>query len=87
MTEHPVVGRRLWRVWRAFMELLRAPWTAPDMMAGSVGAVLMLIPVDAAWSQMNLTHTFASAAILDWVKGSLGLLFLLRRRFGSSQGD
>ena len=87
MTEHPVVGRHLWRGWRAFMELLRVPWTATDMMAGSVGAVLMLIPVDTAWSQMNMTDTFASAAILDWVKGALGILFLLRRRFGGSQGD
>ncbi len=87
MTEHPVVGRYLWRGWRTVVELLRAPWTATDMMAASVGAVLILVPVGGAWPDYAITETLASAAILDWAKGSLGLIFLLRRQFGGSQGD
>lgn len=87
MTEHPIVGRRLWRVWGALMHLLGAPWTATIMIAGSVGAVFMLIPVAAAWPNSTITDTLASPAILEWVKGSLGLIILLRRRLGGSQGD
>ena len=87
MTEHPVVGRSLWGAWRALADLMRAPWTATDMIAGSVGAMLMLLPVGAAWPNSYITDTFVSPAILDWVKGSLGLIILLRRLLGGTQGD
>ena len=87
MTEHPIVGRPLWRAWGVLMHLLQEPGTAMSMIARSVGAVLVLIPVGAAWPNSNITETFASAAILDWAKGSLGLLLMLRRLHGSSQGD
>ena len=86
MTEHPVVGRSLWCAWRALAELLRAPWTATDMIAGSVGAVLVLLPVGAAWSNSYITDTLVSPVILDWVKGLLGLILLLRRLLGGTQG-
>lgn len=87
MTRHTIFGPHLRSAWRARLALLRAPSAAASVIAGSVGAVLMLIPAGAAWPHANITDALASAAILDWVKGSLGLIFLLRRRFGKPQGD
>ena len=87
MTEHPIFGRRLRSGWGAFLALIRAPRTATSMIAVSVGAAIMLIPVGAAWSVSSITDTLATAAILDWVKGLLGLILMLRRRIGGSQGD
>ena len=87
MTEHPVVGRTLWCAWQTLTDLLQAPETTADIVVGGIGVVAMLMPLGDAWQQSNITDTFISAAVLDWVKGLLGLIFLLRRRFGSSHGD
>lgn len=87
MTEHQIFGRRLRSGWGAFVALIRAPRTATSMIAGSFGAAIMLMSDGAAWPSSNITNTFASPAILEWVKGLLGLIFLLRRRLGGSQGD
>lgn len=87
MTEHPIVDRRLWGGWRALVAPLRTPRTAASVFAGNVGALLMLIPAGVALPSTNIADVLASADILDWVKGSLGLIFFLRRRLGSSQGD
>ena len=86
MIAYPRFGHRLRSGWRALPALLRAPSAASSMIAGSVGAVLILIPAGAAWPNSNIADAFASAAILDWVKGSLGLFFLIRRRLGAAQG-
>jgi hypothetical protein len=57
------------------------------MIAGSVGVVLMVIPAGAAWSISSVADALASAAILDWVKGSLGLMLMLRRLLAKTNGD
>jgi len=87
MTEHPIVGRPLWRGWGALIHLLREPCTAMSIITGSVGAVLVLVPVNEAWLNSTFAETLASAAILDWAKGLLGLLLMLRRLRGGSHGD
>ena len=86
MTEHPIVNRRLWSGWRALVAPLRTPRTAACVYPSSVGALLMLIPTGVALPNTNIADALASADILDWVKGSVGLIFFLRRRLGSSQG-
>jgi len=80
------IGRPLWSGWRPLSTLLRGPSAAASIIAGSVGAVLILIPAGAAWPHSSIADVLASAAILDWVKGSLGLIFFLRRRLGTTQG-
>jgi len=80
-------GRRLWSGWRALSARSRGPMAAASVIAGSVGAVLMLIPAGAAWTNSSIADLLASAAILDWVKGPLGLIFLLRRQLGTAHGD
>lgn len=87
MTEHFLPGRRASCGWRALIAPLRAPFVATNMFAGPVGAVLMLLPAEVAWPGTVITAALASADVFDWVKGLLGLIFLLRRHLGSSQGE
>ena len=75
-----IFGRPPWRGWRTLSTLLRGPSAAVSMVAGGVGAVLILVPAGAAWPHSIIVDALASTAVLDWVKGSLGLIFLLRRR-------
>jgi len=56
------------------------------MIAASVGGALMLVPAGTVWPNLNLADALTSVDILDWVKGSLGLIFLLRRRLGNTSG-
>lgn len=87
MTEQPIPGRRSWSGWRPLIALLRAPFAATNMFAGGVGAVLVLLPAEVAWPNTSITAALVSADVFDWAKGLLGLIFLLRRQLGSSQGD
>ena len=86
MIGYPIFGHQPWSGWHALSALLRGPSAAVRMIAASVGAALMLMPAAIAWPSINFADALVSAAILDWVKGSLGLIFLLRRRLGKSNG-
>lgn len=79
-------SHRLRSGWQAMSSLLRGPYTAASMIAASAGGVLMLVPAGTAWPNMSFADALVSAAILDWVKGSLGLMFLLRRRLRTKNG-
>ena len=87
MIGYLVLGHHLRSGWCALLALLRAPSAAASMTAASAGAVLLLLPAGTAWPNANIADALASAAILDWVKGSLGLIFLLRRRRSNTHGD
>ena len=86
MIGYPVTGHHLPSRWCALLASLRARFAAASMIAGSVGAVLALIPAGAASPAANIADALASAAVLDWVQGSLGLVVLLRRRLGTDDG-
>jgi hypothetical protein len=79
-------SHRLRNGWQAMSSLLRGPYTAASMIAAIAGGVLMLVPAGTAWPNLSFADALVSAAILDWVKGSLGLMFLLRRRLRTKNG-
>lgn len=78
---------RLWSGWHALSTRLRAPTVSMHVIAGSISGVLLLMPAGAAWPHSILADSLTSAAALDWVKGSLSLIFLLRRRLTNTNGD
>jgi len=80
-------SHRLWSGWQALSTLLRGPSAAASMIAARVDAALMLMPAGMTWTNMSFADALVSAAILDWVKGSLGLMFFLRRRLGTAYKD
>ena len=86
MIEYPVTSRHLASGWQALLASLRARFAAANMITGSVGAVLALMPAGAAWPAADIADAFASGDILEWVKGSLGLIVLLRRRLRTDDG-
>lgn len=82
-----IIGRRLWGVWQALSTPLQGPCVAVRIFADSLGAMLMLIPVEAAWPSSNIPDSLASAAVFDWIKAAMGLIFILWRHLGTAQGD
>lgn len=87
MFDQFILSRQRRGGWPALPALLKAPSAMARIITGSVGAVLILMPGELALLHDNVAHALDSAAILDGVKGSLGLVFFLRRRFGGTQGD
>lgn len=81
------LSHRLWSGWQALSALLRGPSPTARVIAASAGGSLLLMPVGTAWPSMSFADALVSAAILDWVKGSLGLMFFLRRRLGTAHKD
>ena len=86
MIGHPVTGPHLLSRWRALFASSRARLAVTGTIAGSVGVVLALMPAGAAWLYAAIAAAFASADIIDWVKGSLGLVVLLRRGLRTDDG-
>lgn len=80
-------GRRLWSGWRALSARSRGPMTPASIIAGCASAVLALIPAAAQWINSSVADALASGVILDWMKGLLGLILLLRRQLGTARGD
>jgi len=79
-------SHRLRSRWHVMSSLSRGSYTAASMIAASAGGVLMLVPAGMAWPNLSFADALVSAAILDWVKSSLGLMFLLRRRLHTKNG-
>ena len=77
-------SHRLWSGWQAHSTLLGGPSAAARMIAASVGGTLLLMPAGTAWANLSFADALVSAAILDWVKGSLGLILFLWRRLGTA---
>ena len=66
--------------------LLRGPSAAAGVIAASVGGALTLMPAGTVWPNLSLADVLASPDILDWAKGSLGLILMLRRGLGKTNG-
>lgn len=77
-------GHRLCSRWQPLYTLLRGRSAAASVIAANVGRALMLMPAGTAWLNLIFADALTSAAALDWVKGSLGLMFFLWRRPGTA---
>lgn len=80
-----LLSHRLWSGWQPLRSLFRGRTAAASMIAASIGGALMLMPTGPAWPNLSFADAFASATALDWVRGSLGLMFSLRRRLSSAR--
>ena len=81
-----ILVRRLWDVWQALSTPLQGPSVAVRILAVSIGAVLTLIPAEAAWPNSSIADSLTSAAVFDWVKAAVGLVFILWRHLGTAKG-
>ena len=79
-------SHRLRSGWHALTSLVRGPSAAAGMIAASVGGALLLMPAETVCLDLNFAGAFASVSILDWVGRSLGLILLLLRRLGATEG-
>ena len=78
------IGHRLCSGWQPLYTLLRGRSAAARVIATNVGGALMLLPAGSAWPTLSFADVLTSGATLDWVKGSLGLMFYLWRRLGTA---
>jgi len=85
MIGYPVFRHRLWCGWHILSTRVLGRSSATSIVAAGFGGALLLMPAGTTWPSSGLADVLASPAILDWAKGSLGLMFTLWRRLGKTR--